>query len=333
MTKPSTIYDVARLAGVSPATVSRVLNEPDRVGEDKCKKVLDAIEQLHFVPKADAVANARKGYHKIGVIAPFFTQPSFMERLRGVADVLAAIHYELVIYSINSTEDLNNYLSTIITTARVDGLILFCMNLEKPMLKMLQNASFPVCFVESDIEGFDCVNIHNLLGGQKVAEYIYSLGCRKPGFIGEKSGLSYAVGATEERFRGFNFYFANQGIVIPQEHIWIGEFSYHQLDQGITDFLSSDNKPDCVFCSSDLIAARFLHIARGMGIRVPEDIKLIGFDNIDISNYIGLSTVSQNLDMSGKAAAELVLARIKEPERPVVNMNLPLEIIERETTR
>ena len=84
MKKVSTIYDVARLAGVSSATVSRVLNEPDKVGADKRQKVMEAIKELNFVPKADAVANARKSYRKIGVIAPFFTQPSFMERLRGV---------------------------------------------------------------------------------------------------------------------------------------------------------------------------------------------------------------------------------------------------------
>lgn len=333
MTKTSTIYDVARLAGVSSATVSRVLNEPDKVGEDKRVKVLNAIKELNFVPKADAVANARKSYRKIGVIAPFFTQPSFMERLRGIARILAPEHYELIVYSIDSTEDLNNYVSTMVTTMRVDGLIFLCVQLEPSVLSLLRDATFPVCFVESDLDNFDCVNIHNLLGGQKAAEYLYKKGCRRPGFIGEKSRLSYAVSATEDRYRGFKFYFANQGIVIPDEHVWIGEFTDQKLDEGIKSFLSAENLPDCVFCSSDLIAARFVHLAREAGIQIPKDIKVLGFDNVDISGYIGLSTVNQNLDMSGKAAAELILARMKEPGRPVVNMNVPLDIIERETTR
>lgn len=333
MQKASTIYDVARLAGVSSATVSRVLNEPDKVSGDKRQKVMDAIAQLHFVPKADAVALARKTYRKIGVIAPFFTQPSFMERLRGVAEFLAEQHYELVIYSVDSVEDLNSYVATIVHTVRVDGLIFFCMQLEAQVLELLRKAPFPVCFVESDLDGFDCVNIHNLQGGQKAGEYLYSRGCRRPGFIGEKSGLAYAVGATEERFRGFNFFFANQGITIPDEHVWIGEFSEQQLDRGINGFLSQKELPDCVFCSSDLIAARFVHLAHEKGLSVPGDIKVLGFDNIDISGYIGLSTVSQNLELSGSAAAELVIARMMNPDRPVTNLNVPLEIIERETTR
>ena len=88
-----------------------------------------------------------------------------------------------------------------------------------------------------------------------------------------------------------------------------------------------------MFCSSDLIAARFLYLAHEKGLKIPGDINVLGFDNIDIAGYIGLSTVSQNLDSSGKVAAELVLARMKNPARPAINLNIPLEIIERETTR
>ncbi|HBG37393.1 MAG TPA: LacI family transcriptional regulator, partial [Treponema sp.] len=97
--KNPTIYDVARLAGVSSATVSRVLNEPSKVQPEKRKRVVDAITRLNFTPKAQAVANSRQQYKKIGVIAPFFTQPSFMQRLRGVSEILSNEHYELVLYA------------------------------------------------------------------------------------------------------------------------------------------------------------------------------------------------------------------------------------------
>ena len=100
-----TIYDVAKKAGVSPSTVSRVLNEPFRVQIEKRKLVLDAIRELKFIPKADAVALARKQYKKIAVIAPFFTQPSFMQRLRGISSILSGHHYELIMYAIESTKE------------------------------------------------------------------------------------------------------------------------------------------------------------------------------------------------------------------------------------
>ncbi len=333
MTKAVTIYDVAKLANVSSATVSRVMNEPSKVTPEKRKLVLNAIKKLNFVPKADAVINARRAYKKIGIVAPFFTQPSFMERLRGVAGVLSAEHYELVVYAIDTKEDLENYIQTLVTANRVDGLIFLCVHLEKNMLKMLKAAHFPVCFVEDPVEGFDSVIVKNLEGGQKAAEYLYSIGCRRPGFLGEKSLQRYAIQATEDRFRGYKFFFANQGILIKKEHVWLGEFTEKKLDEGITTFLEQELLPDCVFCSSDLIALRFLSLASERGIRIPQDIKVLGFDNIDIAQYMNLSSVSQNLDESGRLAAELVLGQIQTEVRSVCSMALELKIVERETTK
>jgi len=332
VSRQSTIYDVARLAGVSSATVSRFLNEPDRVAQEKRERIQAAITELNFVPKADAVAKARSAYRKIGVVAPFFTQPSFMERLRGIAAVLSAEHYELVVYSIDTEEDLVNYVQMLVNTQRVDGLILLCVQLPADVLDLLRGASFPVCFVENEYEDFDCVVVHNLQGGQKAAQFLCEKGCKKPGFIGERSMLEYAVNATEERLRGFKFYCANNGIVIPENHIWLGEFSEGSLDVGITRFLEQEDLPDGIFCSSDVIAARLIRIALTKGISVPRRIRVIGFDNIDIAEYIGLTSVNQNLEESGRMAARLVLMRIKDRERGSVVMKVPLSVIERETT-
>lgn len=332
VSRQSTIYDVARLAGVSSATVSRFLNEPDRVAQEKREKIQSAITELNFVPKADAVAKARSAYRKIGVVAPFFTQPSFMERLRGISAVLSAEHYELVVYSIDTMEDLVNYVQMLVNTQRLDGLILLCVQLPADVLDLLRGASFPVCFVENEYEDFDCVVVHNLQGGQKAAQFLCEKGCKKPGFIGEKSMLEYAVNATEERLRGFKFYCANNGIVIPENHIWLGEFSEGSLDEGITKFLEQEDLPDGIFCSSDVIAARLIRIALTKGISVPRQIRVIGFDNIDIAEYIGLTSVNQNLEESGRMAARLILMRIKDRERGSVVMKVPLSVIERETT-
>lgn len=332
VSRQSTIYDVARLAGVSSATVSRFLNEPDRVAQEKRDRIQSAITELNFVPKADAVAKARSAYRKIGVVAPFFTQPSFMERLRGISAVLSAEHYELVVYSIDTMEDLVNYVQMLVNTQRLDGLILLCVQLPADVLDLLRGASFPVCFVENEYEDFDCVVVHNLQGGQKAAQFLCEKGCKKPGFIGERSMLEYAVNATEERLRGFKFYCANNGIVIPENHIWLGEFSEGSLDVGITRFLEQEDLPDGIFCSSDVIAARLIRIALTKGISVPRRIRVIGFDNIDIAEYIGLTSVNQNLEESGRMAARLILMRIKDRERGSVVMKVPLSVIERETT-
>lgn len=332
VSKQSTIYDVARLAGVSSATVSRVLNEPNRVAAEKRERVQEAIRTLNFVPKADAVIKARKAYKKIGVVAPFFTQPSFMERLRGIASVLSAEHYELVIYSIDTADDLSSYVQMLVNTRRVDGLIMMCVKPSAEVLQFLREADFPVCFVEYECDGFDCVAVQNLSGGQKAAEFLHKKGCVNPGFVGELSTRSFAIAATEERFRGFQFYYANQGIIIKKEHVWIGEFTASSTDKAILEYLAQEELPDGVFCSSDVIAARFIRLAENKGIKVPEQIKVIGFDNIDVSDYFGLTSVSQSLEESGVVAAQLILQRIENRSSSVTTVKVPIKIIERETT-
>lgn len=327
-----TIYDVAKKAGVSPSTVSRVLNEPSRVQIEKRKLVLDAINELNFVPKADAVALARKQYKKIGVIAPFFTQPSFMQRLRGVSAVLSGHHYELVVYAIESTKELDEYVDMLASSKRVDGLIVLCLNMSEASLITLKLSGIPVCFVEADVPGFDSVVVDNYKGGWLAGEFLWNKGYSKPGFIGEASQRDFAVPATDLRLEGFRNFFKKQSIEIQTGNIWLGEFSEEQVEIGVEKIILRSNRPDCIFTSSDMIAIRVMrHVAR-KGIEVPKDLGLIGFDDLDIAEYLNLSTISQSLDESGRLAAEMVLDRLREPTREVRKIFVPLRVIERDNT-
>jgi LacI family transcriptional regulator len=328
----ATIYDVAKKAQVSPATVSRVLNEPSKVNSDKRDMVLEAIASLHFIPKAAAVANARQSYKKIGVIAPFFTQPSFMQRLRGISNVLTGNHYEIVVYSIESQEEMLEYIDMLCGSRRVDGLIVLCLKLTDTMLARLRESGISVCFVESNMDGFDSVVIDNENGGKIAAEFLFSRGYRRPGFVGESSNRSYAVPATEDRLRGFSNFFMSHGISILPAHTWLGEFTDQKVDEGISALFSQDELPDCILASSDLIAIRVMKIAKIKGIRIPEDIAVVGYDNLDFTEYLNLTTVSQELDESGKVAAELILDRQKDPGRTSRKVHIQLRIVERATT-
>ncbi len=332
MAENATIYDVAKKAGVSPATVSRVLNEPAKVSAEKREKIFAAISELNFVPKAAAVANARQSFRKIGVIAPFFTQPSFMQRLRGISNVLFGHHYELVIYSIGSAEDQDMYIDMLSASRRVDGLIVLCLNLGEKNLEKLRQSGLPVCFVEQGENGFDSVTIDNFESGRKVAEYFYNKGCRCPCFMGEASERAYAIHATEMRIDGFKSFWAEKDIQIAPDHIWLGSFGKAALDSGIEIVFASKKLPDCIFTSCDMIAVRLMEMAGMYKIKIPQDIKLVGFDNLDIAHYLNLSTVSQHLDESGKLAASLVLQRIKDPESCVRDMRIDTELVERYTS-
>lgn len=327
----STIYDTSKAAGVGSAAVSGVPNNPPKKSK-KQRKVLSAIKKFNLFSKTDTASASHKSYKKIGIIAPFFTQNSFMERLRGIADVLGVQCYELVIYSVTTANDLEDYISSLVDLNRVDALIILSLNLKNESLELLRAARFPVCFVENEVDGFDCVAVQNLQGGHKAAMHLFNAGVKRPGFVGEKSALSYSIAATDDRLRGFKFFFANQGILIPDNHIWVSDFGEKAIDDGINQFLSQELLPDGVFCSSDLIAARFIHIAHERGVYIPDDIKVIGFDDIDIASYMELSSVSQSLDESGHLAAELVLERLNDPRKKPSTKFAAVKVIERGST-
>lgn len=327
--KPATIYDVAQKAGVSPATVSRVLNEPSRVQVERRKKVLAAIEELHFTPKAEAVALARSMYKKIGVIAPFFTEPSFMQRLRGVSKVLSGQHFELVVYAIESSKELDEYIDMLVSSKRVDGLIVLCLNLSDESIAKLARTTMPVCFVESDVPDFDSVVVDNYRGGQLAAEFFYNAGYKTPGFIGEASLRSYAIPATDFRLHGYVDFFSKKDISVAEDHVWLGEFTEEKVDEGVLKLFSGPRVPDCVFTSSDMIALRLMKTVHERAISLPSNFALLGFDDLDIAGFVNLSTVSQSLDESGILAAEMILDRLKNPKREVRKVLVPLKLIER----
>src|SRR5512138_3507187 len=146
--KKPTIYDVAKHAGVSITTVSRMLNEPERVNSETRKRVLASIDLLGFVPKAEARARAMQKNGRIGVITPFLTAPSFIQRLRGIAGALSPKNFELVIYTIDSTERLLRYLSTLPLTGNLDGLIILSLPVGDADVQRFIEHELPTVLVE-----------------------------------------------------------------------------------------------------------------------------------------------------------------------------------------
>ena len=330
--KQPTIYDVAKLAGVSPTTVSRAINSPSMVNKVRRARIMKVIEELQFVPKAEAVAKARQQMMKIAVIAPFFTESSFMERLKGIASVLSDHHYELVIYSVQSSEGLDGYIDLLVGSKRVDGLISLCMNLEEATIGKLRNSEIPVCFVETEVEGFDSIVISNIDGGRMAADFLHKNGYRTPGFVGEASLRPYAARSTEQRLEGFTSYFAEKGIEVEGRNVWLGENLPDVSSAGILKLLDRPDRPDSIFASSDTLAIRTIKCAVQLGIIVPDELGVVGFDDIEMAEFVNLTTIDQSLEDSGFQAAEMVLQRIKEPNRPVRKSLIDLKLIQRSST-
>ncbi len=333
LNRPPTIYHVAKAAGVSISTVSRVINASPNVSEATRDRVQEAIDRLQFVPKAEARARAMKDFARIGVLTPFFTAPAFVQRLRGVAAGLLSTRYELTIYTVDSIEHLNHYLSTLPITAHLEGLILLSLRVsDESAAKLLQN-NLETVLIEYPRQDLNTVEIDDVAGGEMAAEYLISKGHQRLGFIGDTTDLgAYAILPITLRLNGFVNKLAKHGLSMPEEYICTSQYEVKDAEANIEPMLRLSNPPSAIFAATDLQAVGVVNKARQMGFRVPEDLAVLGFDDLDLADYVGLSTIQQSLDESGRLAVEIILSRLNDPERPLRHVRLPLKIIERKTT-
>jgi DNA-binding LacI/PurR family transcriptional regulator len=326
-----TIYDVAALSGLSISTVSRVLNYPEHVNEISREKVMEAIRQLSFVPKAEARARAMKSTHRIGVITPFFTAPSFVERLRGIASSLTGKPYELVIYTVDSANKFDSYLTKLPINRNLDGLIIMSLPLRENEAVRLIEHQLETVLIEYPQPKFNTVEIDDIEGGRIAAEYLLRKGHCRLAFLGDTNLPEYAIHPVSRRLVGFRQALAKAGISLSNEYVRLAPYTQEQTRLAAKELLSLPEPPTAIFAATDFQAFAVLKIARAMGIRIPQDLAVIGFDDLEMAEMMDLTTVRQNLDESGRIATELLLSRINNPVRPVQHVHIPLSIIERET--
>jgi len=330
-----TIYDVAQMAGVSIASVSRVLNSPEQVNPATRARVITAIDTLGFVPKAEAAARARRSTQRIGVLAPFFTYPSFVQRLRGVATTLSTVANELVIYNVDSSVHRDAYLASLPLTRRLDGIIVMALPFAEAVAeRLMQRLAFnemDVVLIESSHPMFSSITIDDVAGGRLVADYFLALGRRRLGFVGDSDLPDYAIHTSDRRLTGFRQALLEAGLELPAAYVALAP---HGLDAAYRQALrlfALPSPPDAIFAASDTQALGVLKAARERGLQVPHDVAIVGFDDLDMADYIGLTTVRQPLEESGRIAVELLLARLENPTRPIQNITLPLTLVKRET--
>lgn len=332
MEKDATIYDVAHQASVSITTVSRFLNSPTKVAENTRRKIEDAMRKLDFTPKAEAVARARRGVKRIGVITPFFTAPSFVLRLNGIQEALVASGYDLITYAINSVDQLQGYLRMLPYSGRIDGLIIMSLPFLEEDFIRFEKSGIPLVCLEFGHESVSSIVIDNRNGGRMAADFFIDKGYKNFAFMGEGGQPAYSLHATEERLLGYRERLAEFGYVLEDINVRFHPYGIEFAVECAKGLLKGNNYPKAVFCSSDLQAVGLIKAAQQMNIRIPEDVAVLGFDDIDLAGYMGISTIRQLLKQSGTMAVEQLMAQMENPKIPKEKIELELSIIERQTT-
>jgi LacI family transcriptional regulator, galactose operon repressor len=331
LSRRPTVYDVAHQARVSIATVSRVLNSPEQVRPETRQKVLEAIDQLGFTPLFEASERARRSYLRIGILTPFFTYPSFVQRMRGIAQALSETTSELVIYPVNSRKRLESYLTVLPISRRLDGLILLSLDLQPADFKRLESHPLEAVLVESSHPRLTSIEIDDFAGGSLAAEHLLSRGHRCCAFIGTGALPDYAIQPEEARLAGFHHTLEANGLALTPDLIRVCPLQCRDIRPVLRQLIDLPQPPTAIFTGSDQAAIGLLGAARHLGVKVPDDLAVIGFDDIDMAEPVGLTTINQSLEESGQISAELLLARLDDPSRPAQTVRIQLELIVRET--
>jgi len=331
-TPSATIYDVADHAAVSISTVSRYLNNPDKVNTETGSRIKAAIESLSYIRHGNAGSKLSRQTGRIGVLAPFFPAPSFIERMEGMTPVFHAGNCEMLIHSIDSPQRLNHFLQSVSCTKRLDGIIVIAMRMDDHQANHLHRSGLQVVLIEQSSPLFCSIECDNVRGGALAAEYLLSKEYWPMSYLGQDMALPYSLQPSALRIKGFSETLKNAGHELDPANIRLGEVSVEGGITLATQLLRQNPRPRSIFAMSDLQAIGAIKAARKLGLRVPEDIAILGFDDIEAADYMELTTISQSLKESGRLAAELLIGRIREPQRPLQNIQLRVSVIERATT-
>jgi len=328
----STIYSVAEKAGVSISTVSRFLNTPDLVAQETARRIQSSMSQLDYVPHGHVGLRAHREIRRIGVLCPFFTAPSFVQRLQGMSETFQKADCEMVVCAVDSPAQLTGYLQSVSFLRRFDGLIVLSISMPEQEARRLHASGLHVVVVESPSPWFASVDADNVLGGRMAAECFLHKGYFPCAFLGEDAPPPYSPRPSETRLAGFREVLEAAGHALAPDLVRTGKPTVEDAFRMTGELLDLARPPRAIFAMSDLMAIGALRAAGQRGVAVPRDLAVLGFDDIEAAGWLGLSTVSQSLVESGRVAARLLIQGIQHDTEPVQRVHLDVRLVERETT-
>ncbi len=306
--------DVAKRANVSYMTVSRVVNKCGNVKKETEERVLKAIEELGYHPNAAARAlNNRKTYN-IGIVLPkkeyLLTAPFYIELLFSVEKQLKQNGYSLFLGSLHDDELSASDHSGLYKEGKVDGLMVFAPPFEAPFLEKLSGDDIPFTVVLGRSRGkkFNFVDVDNTGSAARVVSHLLELGHKRIGFV---SGNIEEINAAD-RLKGYRLKLEDAGQPADEKLIYYGDWSLESGYRAYSELMTRENPPTAVFCSNDYMAMGMIKAAHDAGLKLPEDLSVAGFDDLQYSSFItpSLTTVRQPVEKIAVAAVDMMMAVI-----------------------
>lgn len=322
------IKDVAKQAGLSVGTVSRVLNNRGYISEETRKKVKEAMKQLNYVPNELAKSIFRQYTKNIGVIVPFITHPYFGQVVEHLEFFAANINYKIMLCNSYFEREKEIEYFEMMKRNKVDGIVLCSRNLD--ISDKLGN-NLPVVSIDRILaDNIPCVSSDNYQGGQLATQHLIDKGCKKIAHICGSPRLHLMANYRSKAFEEVCQKNSIEPIVVTTNENQFSSMTYYHE---IRKLFKEHPNVDGIFASSDVIAAQVIQVAAEIGRKIPDDVKLVGFDDINIATLTTpqLTTIRQPIKQLSKYALELLIDEIGGEIVPMRTV-LPVSLIERKTT-
>ncbi len=327
----TTIRDVAKLANVSVGTVSRVINDDPAVSEKTRGKVKVAIDELDYIPNPIARQLSIGRTLTIGIIQPYITLPSYIERLHGVQDVLADSEYDLVIFNVDNPAQRNAYFKDLSYKMRADGIIIVSLPPNDEQAEYFAKSRIPIVLIDAYHPKMYCVIADDVEGGRIATRHLVGLGHRKIAFLSDRLESPFHP-SMRQRYSGYREVLEKSGIPYNPTYVIEGERGRTNAQMMAKQLLELDDPPTAIFAASDTHAFGVLDAAQSVGLSVPQQISVIGYDNISDSAYNKLTTIDQSLHDSGAKAAQVLLELLGNQIKPPAKQYVALNLLLRKTT-
>ncbi|BBH19609.1 catabolite control protein A [Paenibacillus baekrokdamisoli] len=327
-----TIYDVAREAGVSMATVSRVVNNNPNVKPQTRKKVFEAIERLGYRPNAVARGLASKKTTTVGVVIPDISNAIFAEVARGIEDIANMYHYNIILCNADKKKDKEIRVINTLLEKQVDGLLFMGGAVTDEHLQAFKTANVPIvlCATTDENGSIPSVDIDHESAAFDAVQTLIKQGHRSIAMIG---GTLQDPANGYSRFQGYKRALETAGITYDENMVRIGNYRYESGVEAMKYFLELAEKPSAVFSATDEMAIGAIHAIQDAGLKVPEDISVISVDNSRMASMVRpqLTTVAQPMYDIGAVSMRLLTKLMKKESVENPRVVLPHEVITRQS--
>jgi DNA-binding LacI/PurR family transcriptional regulator len=325
--RPVTVLDVSRQSGVSTATVSRVINESSKVSPATRVRVLKAIEALGYMRNHSARALARQRTDTIGVVFPGIDSGFFSEVLKGINEYAVSRDYHLMVAFSQGSRDEHNRVAEYLQAGRVDALILMNLGMSDQFIRRAAKRELPIVLIDKPVKNarVASVMIDNRSGADAAMSHLLGLGYERIAILAGPEGTVDA----EQRFEGCQAAADRTGHKLDKDLIWPGTFFWESGYELMNNWLDAGKPlPDAMFALNDPMAMGVMESMHEHGLSVPEDMALIGFDDVQAARYLGLTTVRSPMREMGLIASEAAI-NLVTGGRTLVEQVLPTELIVR----